>query len=647
LGSAHRLAIKMMSQNLFLPILLLLAVSCTAQQELPPELRAAIEAAAAGVGAQVEAAVVKTEKPAPVDDVRTVEEQYAEGGAEEPSKVSVDTILGTITGIKQKMDNGEDIYSFLGIPYAKPPVASRRFKAPEPVTAYGNHDAIGFRGECLQYAGYGPDVGKIKGSEDCLYLNIFSPSLTRSKAALKPVMVWIHGGGFVQGSGAEYIPAQLAKQDVVVVTLNYRLAGLGFLTFGNDLVAGNMGLRDQIEALKWVKRYINSFGGDPDQITIFGESSGGNSVNALYVSPLSRGLFNRAIMQSGTMLFSRNKYEKTRQERTAQALARKFNCPSLELDEDMLECLQKVPAKVFIEKSQFKGTDPTQPREEIERAMWLPVVDAYTSNPVLPEHPFKLLKTGEFAKVPVLLGTVANEGAVNIMQILGPAPNKEMLWGFTGAQQLQLTRSGNITETEVDELLMMKVITKYYTNSNYDLRETGQGWMDMFTDALYLSPAQKVAQFITENGQQVFNYHFTHVGQKTVSKLFGAPDNSLAPVHGDDLFYLFQVIAGMEIKGEEDNKVSDIMIEYWTNFAKYGNPSPFLDTDIPHWKPYGQEKRYMEIKVAPEMKGEILPDRMLLWQKVLWDKMEDEVDRAMFLKQLLKNLPRGIFSARK
>jgi len=89
------------------------------------------------------------------------------------------------------------------------------------------------------------------------------------------------------------------------------------------------------------------------------------------------------------------------------------------------------------------------------------------------------------------------------------------------------------------------------------------------------------------------------------------------------------------------------MIEYWTNFAKYGNPSPFLDTDIPHWKPYGQEKRYMEIKLAPEMRGEIHPDRMLLWQKVLWDKMEDEVDRAVFLKQLLKNLPRGIFSARK
>ena len=526
----------------------------------------------------------------PVTDEAEPEPEPVKPAPEPPVMISVDTILGRIRGSKSKVDDSRYIHTFLGIPYAKPPVKDLRFKPPVPVTSYGELNALGFKAECPQIKFYGSNRFKYVGEEDCLFLNIFSPSLTKNKEALKPVMVWIHGGGFTTGSSNEYIPVALAMRDVVVVTFNYRLAGFGFMTFGNDLVSGNMGLRDQLEALNWVKRYISNFGGDPDKITIFGQSSGAVSVHALHLSPKSNGLISGAIAQSGTMLMRKTKWEYAKEERNARRIAQVYNCSSLNYDEEMLKCLQRVPAEDFFKTTQYVGQKLDVDRADRERGPWFPVVDAYCSDPVLPVEPLHALKAGAFNTAPMISGTMANEGALQVMGLLGPTQDKKTLWGYVGAQQLMITEGNNITETKENEVYLAMMITKYYTQDNMDLRESGQGWMDMFTDSSFLSPDQKVMQLMTGHGRQVFNYIFNYLPTNTIAKIYGAPDNSVSPVHAEDILYLFEEFAGIRLTTDEELALADKMLTYWTNFAKYGHPSPFMDDTLPTWKPYSESK---------------------------------------------------------
>jgi len=516
-------------------------------------------------------------------------------------------------------------------------VGHRRFKPPMPVTAFGELDACCFKPVCPQVPFYGDSANKFTGDEDCLHLNIFSPSLTQSKDALKPVMIWIHGGGYIFGSGNEYIPIALLKKDVVVVTINYRLAVMGYLTFANDIVSGNMGLRDQLEAIKWVKRFIHNFGGDPNKITIFGESAGGSSVHAIHMSPKSKGLISGAIAQSGTMLMRRTTQEAAHEERNAMRIAQKFNCSSLQYDDAMLQCLQEVSAEDLFMSSMYVGHRTDVSRVDRERSHWWPIVDAYSSDPVLPVDPLTAMKTGMFNKAPLMSGTIKNEGALHVVGLITPGSgDKQGFWKYIAAQQLMLTESANVTETSMDEFKLAQVATQYYTDWNFHLMKKGQEWMDLFTDALFLSPDQKVMQAVTDQGNVAYNYVFNYAPNNTMAKVIGVPDNSISPVQGEDVTHLFEHVAGVNIQTDEEQTVSAIMIEYWTNFAKYGNPSPFTDTDLPQWKPYSNEKNYLEIKPVPEMKSDIHPERMFFWQKMLWDKREDAVDRLMLYNKLTK-----------
>jgi para-nitrobenzyl esterase len=219
----------------------------------------------------------------------------------ENPRVAVDT--GILEG---RIDSASGALAFNGIPYAAPPVGDLRWRAPQPAKAWqGVRDARRIGLNCMQHRPYDDIDAKARGtSEDCLYLNVWTPSITGNR----PVMVWIHGGGFFAGFGGEerHNPGPLVKKGAVVVTLNYRLGPLGFLAHPAlaaetpNGAAGNYGLMDQIAALQWVKRNISRFGGDPTRVMIFGESAGAMSVGALIGSPLAKGLFQRAVMESGT-----------------------------------------------------------------------------------------------------------------------------------------------------------------------------------------------------------------------------------------------------------------------------------------------------------------------------------------------------------
>merc|ERR1711959_444556 len=222
----------------------------------------------------------------------------AEAGSNQPTPV-VQTNSGKVVGVVEQGYDDKPIYAFKGIPYAADPSGSNRGLPPQDPEGWSDvRDASTWGNICPQ-EGYDPDVM----SEDCLVLNVFSPSLNTTEKA--PVMVWIHGGGFHAGSGQNILPQRIAKEDIVLVSINYRLGFLGWFAHP-DLNATNFGLQDQVKALEWVQENIGAFGGDPSQVTIFGESAGGISVQALMVSPLSKGLFKGAISESGPPALSLN-----------------------------------------------------------------------------------------------------------------------------------------------------------------------------------------------------------------------------------------------------------------------------------------------------------------------------------------------------
>ncbi|KAB7501066.1 Venom carboxylesterase-6, partial [Armadillidium nasatum] len=262
---------------------------------------------------------------------------------------------GLIRGIQEESLNGKKFFSYMSIPFAEPPVGKLRFRDPVPSKSWdGELDGTKMPVDCLQInilesmAQKQPSLN-IVGREDCLHLNVYT-SVPNSPEKKLPVMVFIHGGGFVFGAAHQYPPHALMNKDIVFVVIQYRLGIFGFLSTEDSVIPGNMGLKDQQLALKWIKENINAFGGDPDRITIFGESAGGASVNYQILSPGSKGIMNiyiktkdffaRAIMQSGTSIcpWASNKDHR----KFAIETGHQFNC-SIEIgSEKYLECMQNV-----------------------------------------------------------------------------------------------------------------------------------------------------------------------------------------------------------------------------------------------------------------------------------------------------------------
>ena len=322
-------------------------------------------------------------------------------GSKGPGVVKLDS--GQISGLKQ-----DGTWTYLGIPYAKPPVGNLRWKPPEPPQPWsGTRECINFGPSCPQ-APSDEQVGRT--SEDCLYLNVWTPA--KSTSDKLPVMVWIHGGAFAEGSGSEplYNGHNLSKQGVVVVTINYRLGPLGFLAYpalskeSPHGVSGNYGLMDQVQALKWVKKNIAAFGGNPANVTIFGESAGAMSVDILLAIPQSKGLFNRAIAESGPQWhfgFLPPLSDLREAEKTGGQLATALGCSSAA---DPLAAMRAKTSDEVITAwgwTEQKISPPTGPQ-------FFPVVDGW----LLPGQLTTLLKEGKQHDVPIIIGSNKDDGTV-------------------------------------------------------------------------------------------------------------------------------------------------------------------------------------------------------------------------------------------
>ncbi|HJL96232.1 MAG: hypothetical protein CMD53_04245 [Gammaproteobacteria bacterium] len=440
---------------------------------------------------------------------------------------------------------------YLGIPYAAAPVNELRWAPPKEVSLWtGRHLSKEYSKICYQpkqsaeFYNRGPSLEDM--SEDCLTLNVW----TRAERANEklPVMVWIHGGALVWGSGREYPGQELTKKGIILVTINYRLGPFGFfahpeLTQENE-TSGNQGYRDQVAALKWVKDNISSFGGDPDNVTIFGESAGSWSVNVLQASPLASGLFHKVIGQSGARLIPLTHINKK------SSYSDSGESLGVRLSEIM--ALSEQPSL-----EELRSLSPIQIIQNIEKdPLYRSQFDSLTviDGEVIPEDISSIFKKGDQANVPTLIGSTADEATTFDPKMLNP--------GITGNLSYV-----DLTKSSVSEILpeANDEIFKYYPINNE--KEAKESWINFTTDAMFTAQMQKWGQLMASVDSPTFLYLWDWHPTVNSSKKFKA-------FHAAEVPYVFGRFDMFGIEAtEEDYVFSNTMMDMWTNFAKTGNPS--------------------------------------------------------------------------
>ncbi|NOY79452.1 MAG: carboxylesterase family protein [Kiritimatiellaeota bacterium] len=492
-----------------------------------------------------------------------------------PAGPQVRIRTGTISG--KVVGEAGAVRAFLGIPYAKPPVGGLRWRPPQPVEPWeGVRDCTRFGPSCPQPKSlFLPPPGPFK--EDCLYLNVWTP--TKSEDRRLPVMVWIHGGGFTTGSGgnAVYDGRRLAAEGAVVVTVNYRLGPFGFFAHpalsaeSAHGVSGNYGLLDQIAALQWVRSNIAVFGGDAGNVTVFGESAGAVSIGCLLVSPLAKGLFHRAVLESGVAVGIRQWLKKPAHGRPAMEQVGRHIAGRLGLTPEAQTALRlrNIPAAKLLEAANprvglfGKGTK-----------IW-PCVDGY----VLPDEPARLLEAGRFHAVPVMVGTNADEGTVFVKRQL-PVRG---IRGYRFILRLFFRRDG-----------ARRVEAMY--PAGRDDRASVQ-LAKVITDSTFIAPTRRFARDLARRHRApVYAYHFTRVSP-------GARRNGAGATHGAEILYVFGTCAARFGFEERDLKLSETMRGAWVRFAETGDPN---GPGLPHWPAYSlANEPYLEfgdrIRVAQRL----------------------------------------------
>jgi para-nitrobenzyl esterase len=490
----------------------------------------------------------------------------------------VSTEHGMLEGAWSQAD--ASIGVFRGIPYAQPPVGNLRWRAPQDLTSWtGVRQATTFGAACWQ--SYSDDAfvwsrGEFPRSEDCLHLNIWQPEKTDATA---PVMVWFHGGAHTGGFAHVELfdGTELARQGVVVVTVNYRLGPWGFLAHpalaeeSEHNSTGNYGLMDKIAALKWVQKNIQGFGGNPDNVTLFGQSAGSSSVCALMASPLASGLFDKAIGQSAACL--------VKEKRDANGQQRGARLAQLALGE-----LGAQDSESQVTAKQLRSIDNQSLLSAMENSPWSEgsriVVDGW----VLPEAPVDVFNANQQAKVPLLVGSLANEGH----------------------ELLPLNNA--LTESELDQYLnktFAETAPKLKALYAEDLAiSPGMALREILTDAFMAMSMRGWAQYNYNADQPTYLYYMDYVPPAYQIYLFDDPNlnlpggpRSTGAYHSGDLAYVFNNVGKTgDFWLEEDFAMARAMSGYWTNFAKTGNPN---GANLPNWARYEPQNHNTQLLSNP------------------------------------------------
>ncbi|XP_038662140.1 fatty acyl-CoA hydrolase precursor, medium chain-like isoform X2 [Scyliorhinus canicula] len=499
---------------------------------------------------------------------------------EEPPVVV--TKYGQLEGKKLSVKGThQSVYRYLAIPFAKPPVGPLRFTVPQAVKAWtGIRKATEQPAGCLQDANMLKtllemmhlEVYQIPFKEDCLYLNVYTPVRPKDRNTRFPVMVWIHGGGFVMGDSYFYDGSPLAAyEDVVVVVIQYRLGIIGFLSTGDEHLPGNLGMLDQIAALKWVQENIESFGGDPGSVTIFGESAGSISVSLHIVSPLSSGLFHKAISESGTNLIATIVTSDPKS--TAVMIANLAGCNTSH-SKEIVDCLGKMSEEELM-------NIPKPPKE----LLLFPVVDGT----FLPQNVETLLETGQINSVPYLLGVNNHEWGWLIPKMYNPAGWEEGMDRVTSDSLLK-----NGSRLREDQLQL--AIDEYmgHTEDKVEIRDFH---LELLSDLFMLVPTVQLARIHRDAGHPVFLYEFQH----RPSFLATRRPEFVKSDHGDEIGFVFGsffVEDGYKLLAnctEEEKVLSRTMMAYWANFAKKGCLQKIRNRPAPFSVPASEDCLYLSV----------------------------------------------------
>lgn len=493
-----------------------------------------------------------------------------------PSRPVVDAPAGEARGVAEG-----DVLVFKGLPYAQPPVGPARWTAPRPMPRWqGVRDAAEFGPACVQPPSQPGSIYADRNaptSEDCLLLNIWTPKGARHA----PVFFWIHGGSLAGGAGSQdmYNGEQMARRGVVVVTINYRLGVLGYLAHPElssespEGVSGNYGLLDQIQALRWVRRNIEAFGGDPGNVTIAGESAGGLSVLYLLASPPARGLFAKAIAESAYMITT------PELKRAAHGL------PSAE--SAGLDLAGKLGAANI---AALRAMEPLALTEKAARAGFQPFgnIDGH----VLTQQVFETFEKGQQAPVPLLAGF--NAGEIRSLRVLAPQP----------------PASAAIYESEIRKRYgdLADAFLKLYPSSNLE-----ESILAATRDAMYGWTAEEMIRKQAAIGQPAYLYLFDH-GYPA------ADDHGLHAFHASELPYVFGTLDRLAPawphppSTPEEQALSDAMLGYWTSFARTGVP---VAPGEPAWPAYGRDERYMHFEARPVPSEHVMPGMYTLNEEVV------------------------------
>lgn len=511
---------------------------------------ALLTAACSSDPAPAPAADASTDAPA---DVATDSAVDVATDAPASPTLQVSTARGPVIG-----HVADGVTSFLGVPYAAPPLGNQRWRAPAEHAMWTTPlDASSKGATCMQTRGTLSGTGP--QSEDCLFLNVWTAKTVTNDAARRPVMVFIHGGGFTAGttSGTDYDGASLAAKGVVVVTFNYRLGQFGFL--GHTALtaedaehhsSGNYGFQDQQAALRWVRDNAAAFGGDPANVTLFGESAGSMSVCAHMVAPASAGLFHKAIGESGVcgfLITPLHDIAALPQLGSAEAQGRRFEtavgCAGMS---DLPACMRAKTAE------QVLAAAPTPVELSRYGVRYQPNIDGYVFN----EAPWVSLLAGRFQHVPFILGSNRDEGTAFTISIT-----------IADAAAYEAIVRATLPDRVADVLRLYPVSAYPSPKAAYEA---------FLRDAVFVCPARALAR-ITAPTAPTYLYHFTRANDRAGVAL------GLGVFHSAELPYVFGNFSGLFVRAAADEPVIEATQGYWTRFATTGNPN---GAGAPMWPAY-------------------------------------------------------------
>jgi para-nitrobenzyl esterase len=468
------------------------------------------------------------------------------------------TLVQTQYGMVQGAQEGT-ISSWKGIPFAQPPMGALRFRPPQPPEAWSNvRQTTQFGPMAMQPPSMPAELlRRLSMSEDCLTLNIWSPD---SDEKLRPVLVWIHGGGWLIGSGRLHDGTSLATLgDVVVVTLNYRLGPLGFLhlaELGGEAYAasGNCGILDQVAALQWVQDNIAAFGGDPHHVTVFGESAGAMSIGTLLALPAAQGLFQRAILQSGTVGPLRSSTEAT-------TLARTF-LKILNVKPETLSSLEQISAERLVEAASAlpdrQGTIGVG-----DMIHFAPVIDGL----ILPQTPLQVIASGATKHIPMIIGTTRDEC---------------LFYPFADSTWREADEETLIQRVKQQVGVAWPGVAPLYLRDQPDGQPLLQRLLSLLTFDQFTFPAIQLAEAQVQQGVSVWAYRFDWY-----SPLFGGAAHTL------DRIFIWNLVENPTIRqmigdAPERLQLANLMQRAWIAFARCGDPNT---PDLPVWPKYDLEQR--------------------------------------------------------